>query len=311
MEQHEQKKKYRFTGGTKTIETEHGPVTLRQIQAARDGLVGEGSLGGWIEKEENLPQSGLDGAWIFPDSEVYGDAVVRGDARVYGSRIHGKAVVGGNAYVYGSTIRGNARVFGGTLSECLIQDEAVVMGNTRLTDVKAYDHASIHGDSGKQEVFVKHTQLMGLSSITGSASVSACSLWDHASIRDSAMVYNSMLYGMAEINKHAVADSVDMFDHAVISYNSTVQPKGGSGRICLVDDVELFSVQFRPRHDVDVLFCGDLEYQGKIPDIPEDEPYLCIGKPESSLAYEMLAAMKEAAQKRQEKQEEDIEEEKE
>ena len=42
----------------------------------------EGELGGLIEKEENLEQSG--NAWVYGDAQVYGNAWVSGDARVYG-----------------------------------------------------------------------------------------------------------------------------------------------------------------------------------------------------------------------------------
>ena len=51
---------------------------LFQIKALISfGNVEEGDLGGFIEKEDNLSQSG--NAW------VYGDAWVSGDARVYGN----------------------------------------------------------------------------------------------------------------------------------------------------------------------------------------------------------------------------------
>ena len=46
------------------------------------GNVEAGELGGYIEKEENLSQSG--NAWVCGDARVYGDARVCGDARVYG-----------------------------------------------------------------------------------------------------------------------------------------------------------------------------------------------------------------------------------
>lgn len=50
------------------------------------GGVKEGELGGFVEKEENLDQSG--------DAWVYGNALVSGDAQVYGD-----ARVSGNAWV--------------------------------------------------------------------------------------------------------------------------------------------------------------------------------------------------------------------
>lgn len=42
----------------------------------------EGDLGGYVEKEENLSQSG--DAWVYGNAQVYGDARVSGDAWVSG-----------------------------------------------------------------------------------------------------------------------------------------------------------------------------------------------------------------------------------
>ena len=62
------------------------------------GDVAEGELGGFIEKENNLDQSG--DAWVYGDARVYGNARVSGDAWVYGNaRVYGDAWVYGNARV--------------------------------------------------------------------------------------------------------------------------------------------------------------------------------------------------------------------
>ena len=76
------------------------------------GNVKEGETGGWVEKEENLNQSG--DAWVSGNAEVYGDARVSGNARVYGdARVSGDAEVYGNARVSGNAeVSGNARVYG-------------------------------------------------------------------------------------------------------------------------------------------------------------------------------------------------------
>ena len=60
--------------------------------------VKEGELGGFVEKEENLDQSGnawvSDDAWVFGDARVFGNAWVSNDAWVFGD-----ARVFGNAWV--------------------------------------------------------------------------------------------------------------------------------------------------------------------------------------------------------------------
>lgn len=53
--------------------------TLYRIKALIDfGVVVAGSLGGYIEKEDNLAHSG--NAWVYGNARVYGDAWVYGDA---------------------------------------------------------------------------------------------------------------------------------------------------------------------------------------------------------------------------------------
>ena len=62
------------------------------------GDVKEGELGGLVEKEENLDQSG--NAWVSGDAQVYGNAWVYGNARVSGdAQVYGNAWVSGDARV--------------------------------------------------------------------------------------------------------------------------------------------------------------------------------------------------------------------
>ena len=76
------------------------------------GDVKEGELGGFVEKEENLDQSG--NAWVYGDAQVYGNAQVSGNAQVYGD-----AWVSGNARVYGDAqVYGNAWVYGNAQVQC-------------------------------------------------------------------------------------------------------------------------------------------------------------------------------------------------
>jgi hypothetical protein len=91
----EEVKKYELTSETKVFLGK----TLYRIKAlVQFGNVNAGDLGGWIEKEENLSQSG--NAWVSGDARVYGNARVSGDASVYGdAEVYGNARVYGNAEV--------------------------------------------------------------------------------------------------------------------------------------------------------------------------------------------------------------------
>ena len=91
-------KKYELTSETKVFLGK----TLYRIKAlVQFGNVNAGDLGGWIEKEENLSQSG--NAWVYGDARVSGNAEVSGNARVSGdASVYGDAEVYGNARVYGN-----------------------------------------------------------------------------------------------------------------------------------------------------------------------------------------------------------------
>ncbi len=74
-------------------------IKLFQIKCTKSfKYANEGDLGGYVEKEDNLSQSG--DAWVSGNARVSGNAWVYGDAQVYGN-----AWVSGDAQVYG-----NARV---------------------------------------------------------------------------------------------------------------------------------------------------------------------------------------------------------
>ena len=91
------------------------------------GDVKEGDLGGYIEKEGNLNQSG--NAWVSGNARVYGNAWVCDNAQVSGD-----AWVSGNAQV-----SGDARVSG----DAWVCDNAQVSGDAWVCDNA--DYATVHG----------------------------------------------------------------------------------------------------------------------------------------------------------------------
>lgn len=82
--------------------------TLYRIKALKDfGIVAKGGLGGYVEKEANLSQSGnawvFDEAWVSDNARVSGNAWVSGNARVFGkARVFDNAWVSGNAEIESS-----------------------------------------------------------------------------------------------------------------------------------------------------------------------------------------------------------------
>lgn len=80
---------------------EHEGRTLYRIKALRSfKWVTAGDIGGYIEGERNLTQSGT--CWVFDDAKVYDRAVVDGNARIYEhASVKDNGIVRGYANVSG------------------------------------------------------------------------------------------------------------------------------------------------------------------------------------------------------------------
>lgn len=122
---------------------------LYRVEALKDfGNVKKGSIGGFIEKEDNLSQE--DNCWIFLDGKVYGNAKVFGNAVIDGfAQVCDNAVVFGNAQVRGySKVKNNARVFNNARMEgcSIVKDNAQVYGNSLLLDnAQVCENAHLRG----------------------------------------------------------------------------------------------------------------------------------------------------------------------
>lgn len=82
-----EQKKYKLTKETMCFDG----VTLHRIQALKDfGNVEAGELGGWVESEKNLSQSG--DCWIAMEAKAYGGAEI-GDSAI----LTRKAIACGNS----------------------------------------------------------------------------------------------------------------------------------------------------------------------------------------------------------------------
>ena len=186
--------KYELTNNTKKTLKTFGH-TLHQIKALKDfGDVKKGDLGGWIESQGNLSQTGLawvyDNASVYDHAQVFGDAQVRDNARVFDhAQVLGQAKVYDYACVYGyawvnyahiidyARVRGNARVYG----DAYVRDDAEVYGNAQV-----FDNAQIYGK----------TQVCDNAHIFESGQV-----YGNAKVFGSAYVYNkAKVYGNAWVH---------------------------------------------------------------------------------------------------------------
>ena len=126
-------KKYELTDETKKTFGH----TIHRIRALRDfGNVRKGDLGGWVERERNLSQTG--NAWVYGNAEVYGTAKVSGNAKVSDNAwVFGNAKVFGDAKVYGT-----AWVFG----DAKVYDNAWIYGDAKVSDnARVFDNAEVFG----------------------------------------------------------------------------------------------------------------------------------------------------------------------
>ena len=142
-------KKYKLTEETINIMDR----TLYCIEALRDfANVKKGDKGGFIEKEDNLSQSG--NCWVYENAQVYGNAKVYSNAWIYGNvKIYGNAWIYGNVKVYG-----NAEVY----------DDALVYGNAVVCDdAKVYDDAVVYGNA---EIF-GNAEILGNAEVFGNARI--------------------------------------------------------------------------------------------------------------------------------------------
>jgi hypothetical protein len=142
--------KYEFVQGDEILV--HGR-RLRRIRRLSDGVVG-----GYIESEANLSQTGdcfahrdsrvyetakvLDNAQVY--GEVFGSASISGEATLRG-RAYGFAVIGDQAEVFGEVfdkaqITGNGRVYGRAYGNARVTDSAVVYGDISGSTVAAGNH---------------------------------------------------------------------------------------------------------------------------------------------------------------------------
>ena len=128
-------KKYKLTDETINVNGK----TLYRIKSLKDfGNVKKGDKGGFVEKEENLSQSG--DCWVYDNAKVYNNAKVFDYADIYGNaEVFGNAIVSGNARVYG-----NAKVY----HYAMVYDDAEVCDNAIISgNAEVYHNAAVYGNA--------------------------------------------------------------------------------------------------------------------------------------------------------------------
>lgn len=112
-----------------TIEVEGH--TLHRIRLLKDlGHVKAGTLGGYIEKEENLSHNG--NCWVANEAKVYGDASVRENAIVDDvAVVKDRAIIMESAYICDGAVVCNHAIIRGIAS---VNEDAVVGGEVDVSE---------------------------------------------------------------------------------------------------------------------------------------------------------------------------------
>lgn len=190
--------------------------TLYRIRALKDfGVVKKGDLGGYIEKEENLSQTG--NSWIFDDAKIMDNAIVKEDATLHhNATIYDKAIVSGSASINeNATLRDNATVSDKVIlyGNVILVDGAKIYGKARLYDyvlvsgnAQVYDNARCYGSAKiKDDVQVFNDAIIDNAVISGSACV-----FDKATVKNNSTISGHVnLYGNITVLGQAYIDSDD------------------------------------------------------------------------------------------------------
>ena len=194
-------KKFELTD--ETITNDQG-ITLHRIRATEDIItqnfyIKAREYGGFVETEDNL----RDNAWIGDDAEVFGNAVVCGEAWVYGNtKVYDNALICDRARVCGEAwVFGNARVSSNTW----------VCGGARIYDnAWVYDNARIYGKAW----------VCGCTEVYGNARI-----YHNAWVCGNALIFgNARVYGKAK-----VCSKAKVFSDADISKTSDYMVIGPIG----------------------------------------------------------------------------------
>ena len=164
-----------------------GDTKIYRIRLLVDGVVPlarKGDLGGFVQSENNLDQEGT--CWLYNNAIAMERANVSQNAKLYDD-----AIIFDNARARGNAQMGDySRVFG----YATIEGECCIEGN-----------ASVKGES----VVKGETSLCNYSTVSGSAIVDSCMLYDNSRISGYTEAYNCILKENAIISGASDSDTIE------------------------------------------------------------------------------------------------------
>ena len=182
-------KKYELTDNFIRLDDK---TTLYRIRALKDfNNIKEGTIGGFVESEDNLSQEG--DCWVYDNAKVYGNAKISNDARVEDE----------------SCVFGNAEVFG----------DAVVSNMA-----KVYENAKVYKSAWIQDASKAH----GDAEISGRVTVREDSdIFGHACVTGDSLIYDALVYGNATVKGDSIISSgAKILGYTVIDGKATIRMSG-------------------------------------------------------------------------------------
>lgn len=158
-------------------------IALKDIQT-KQGLVPEGTIGGWVESYNNLSQN--DDSWIYNTGMIFDSALV------INSIVTNNARIFGNSIVTDTIVRGTARIFeNSNLENCTILDNVDISGDEVFIKNSTISNAcSVKGPI----IYISDSKLTGGVGVFGNSEIQNSILCEQAIVRDS-KVYNCQLSG--------------------------------------------------------------------------------------------------------------------
>lgn len=191
--------------------------TLYRIRALKDfGVVKKGNLGGYVEKEANLSQTG--NSWIFDDAKVMDDAIIKDDAALHhNATVYDKAIVSGSASINeNATLRDKATV----------SDKAILYGNVILVDdAKIYGKAHLYDYvlvSGNAQVY-DNARCYGSTKIEDDAQIFNDTIIDNAVISGSACIFDKATVKDSTILGHVnLCENITVLGQAYLTSDNNI-----------------------------------------------------------------------------------------
>lgn len=264
-----QTKKYEFTGETKKV----GDITVRRIRLLVDIEYDEmsnrpkikaGTVGGWIEREDNLSNEGrcfvADNACVYGHAFVKDDALVADDAQVFGfASVTLQAFVHDHATVCGF---GVVTDHAGVCGHAIVNEYATVKDSASIIDhataggaCTVRNNASMGGYSkaSGQAIIGGFARITDIANVTGRANIGGqVHMSGHACARDKCHVsgksflhQNCVVKDFANVINSTICNSAVVGDYAVVGPNARIAGNayiGENAGITSNDDYFTFKV---------------------------------------------------------------------